>query len=115
MRVRYLAAIVLAQPALVACVTGSFERGDWMDHERIDIRSDHTFTYCHSTDYDVATIIRGTWKRTSRGQFVTRIAPQDGKPVVGGLADLKWRVVMGGIRPLSEGGKFYRTVGEMLP
>jgi|SRR4051812_33722280 hypothetical protein len=112
MRAKYFVATILALPALVACsVTGSFERGSWMDHERIEFRGDHTFTYCHSTDYDVATMISGTWQRTSRGHFVTRLPPQDGQPAVGGLADLKWRVVVGGIRPIGDWGKFYRSGG----
>jgi hypothetical protein len=77
-----------------------------MDGESIYVRSDHTFTYCHSSDYGIATSISGTWRRTGGGRFVTQLPLQDGQQVSGGLSNLEWRIVVGGIVPRNGGGTF---------
>jgi len=83
-----------------------------MDKERIDLRSDQTFTYFHSSDYDVVRTISGTWRMTKRGHFITQLPAQDGEEVVGGFANLEWRLVVGGVVPLNGGEAFRRTPRE---
>ena len=61
-------AFALAVPLLASCsITGSFERGPWMDKERIDLRSDQTFTYFHSSDYDYGSLVVSGYKAQYRG------------------------------------------------